>query len=213
MPASHDAGMSVLNGHTGGANEQNTVTQNLDIGGQLNSGARYFDIRPVIASGGFATGHYSDVSGVWQGGNGQSIDDIISRINSFLDRNQELVILSLSHTLDTDNGYQKFSQGQWNQLLWKLSGLKYRYVAPAGTSDLSKLKLRDFIGAGPKVLLILDGDAAKVNLGAFARQGFYNSSQLSVFNTYSDTDNRDKMISDQLAKLKSRRPNTDAGLF
>ncbi|KAI9860060.1 MAG: hypothetical protein M1813_006408 [Trichoglossum hirsutum] len=187
MPASHDAGMSVLNGHTSGSNKQDTVTQNLDISGQLNSGARYFDIRPVIASGGFATGHYSKIKGVWQSGNGQSIDDIISQINRFLDCNQELVILSPSHTLDTDHGYQEFSQDQWNQLLQKLSGLTHRYVAPTGTSDLGKLKLQDFISTSPKVLLILDGN---LNLGAFAHQGFYTSSQLPVFNSYSDTESR-----------------------
>lgn len=212
MPASHDAGMSKLGGHTAFSDEQDTLTQNLDISGQLSSGARYFDIRPVIAGGHFVTGHYSKF-GVWLGGNGQSIDDIIHQINSFLDQNQELVILNLSHSLDTDHDYRELTQDQWDQLLQKLSGLNHRFIAPPNTSDLSVLTLRDFIGTSPAVLVIFDQDVQDIDLGSFAGQGFYNFSQFSIYNEYANTDDAEKMIRDQLLKLKTQRPNPDAGLF
>jgi len=213
MPASHDAGMSKLDGKTFVATTQNTVTQNLDIAGQLTWGARYFDIRPVIGGGIFKTGHYSKVACCWDGGNGQSIADVISQVNSFLAQNQELVILDLSHAYDSDTGYNELTQDEWNQLLQQLSGLNHRFVAPPGTQDLSLLTLRDFIGTSPAVVVIFDQDAANVNLGSYAGQGFYPSTQFSVYNSYSDTDNADKMISDQLAKLKAQRPTPNSGLF
>ena len=213
MPASHDAGMSTLDGKTALATTQNTVTQNLDIAGQLTYGARYFDIRPVIGGGIFKTGHYDQVDCCWDGGNGQSIDDVISQVNSFLAQNQELVILDLSHAYDSDTGYNELTEDEWNQLLQQLLALNYRFVAPPDTTDLSFLTLQDFIGTSPAVMVIFDQDAQNVTLGSYAGQGFYSSSQFSVYNQYSNTDNADNMISDQLAKLKAQRPNPDSGLF
>lgn len=82
MPGSHDAGMYKLNGKTPVSTKQNTQTQILNIYDQLRRGSRYFDIRPVVGNGGqWLTGHYSKVVGVWQGANGESIDDMIADIN------------------------------------------------------------------------------------------------------------------------------------
>src|SRR5204862_8180740 len=106
------------------------------------------------------------------------------QINGFLSQNQELVILDLSHSLDTDNDYHPFTKQQWNQLLQKLSALNHRFIAPPNTPDLSRLTLRDFIGKGPAVIVIFDQDAEHVDLGSFAGQGFYSSSQFSVYNSF-----------------------------
>jgi hypothetical protein len=212
IPGSHDAGMSALNGHTFFSNEQNTVTQGMDISGQLANGARFFDVRPVVAGGVFVTGHYSYVNqfNSWQGGNGQSLDQIIDQVNDFLGQNQELVILDLSHTVDTDNDYQALSQDQWNQLLTQLMGLQHRYGAPPNTADLSTLTLRDFIGSSPAVIVIFE-DA--VNLGSFANQGFYSSSYFHIYNSYSNSDDPSVMEADQLQKMQQQRPNPDAAPF
>ena len=117
MPGSHDAGMSTLTSGTAMGTRANVITQTQSIGGQLNAGSRYFDIRPVISAGQYVTGHYGRIEqlGVvtWQGGNGQSIDSIISEINAFTACNQELIILRLSHDLNTDvgnEGYRSFTQ-------------------------------------------------------------------------------------------------------
>ncbi len=117
MPASHDAGMSIINGKTSRAvTDENTLTHFDDVAAQLSAGFRYFGIRPFIASGQFFTGHYSKVFGIWEGGNGQSMAAIISQINAFLDTHHELVILDLSHTLNTDSGYDTLSQDELNHL-------------------------------------------------------------------------------------------------
>ena len=47
LPGSHDAGMSVITGDAAGI-PCNVLTQSYGIGGQLNLGSRFFDIRPVI---------------------------------------------------------------------------------------------------------------------------------------------------------------------
>jgi hypothetical protein len=69
MPGSHDAGMSVLHASTAFVGERNVLTQKVSIGDQLVLGARYFDCRPVISSGQFVSGHYSDLGDPlgWQG--------------------------------------------------------------------------------------------------------------------------------------------------
>jgi hypothetical protein len=214
MPASHDAGISILNGHTALANAADTLTQDTDIAGQLAAGFRYFDIRPIIHGGQFYTGHYSDLEGSWQGGNGQSIAAIINQMNAFLTNNHELVILDLSHAYDTDNNYSPLTQAQTTTLMQQLLGLQYRFTAPAGTSDLSKLTLNQFIASGPAVMIIFDDST--LSPGAFSQTeyaGFYNNSQLSVYNSYADTADLNTMVKDQLGKMAAQRRSPDSGLF
>jgi hypothetical protein len=86
MPGSHDAGISLLQAKTPFASKENTQTQVSDLYGQLMLGSRYFDIRPVLANGGkFYTGHFGNILGLgnFQGGIGQSIDDIIENVNRY----------------------------------------------------------------------------------------------------------------------------------
>ena len=214
MPASHDAGMSELNGNTLLADAQDTLTQYSNIGGQLAAGFRYFDIRPVIHDGAFYSGHYSAIAGSWQGGNGQSIASVINQVNAFLASNHELVILDLSHALDTDNGYPPLNQAQTHTLMQQLLGLQYRFSAPAGISDLSKLTLKQLISSGPAVLIIFDDST--LSPGPFSQQafaGFYNTTQLNVYNSYANTPDVDTMVSDQLGKMASQRRSPDSGLF
>lgn len=224
MPASHNAGMSVLNGKSGPATPENTLCHYTDILGQLNAGIRFFDIRPVISKGQFMTGHYSntlsdagfldDLLDVWVGGNGQSIASIISQVNDFLSKNNELVILNLSHTLDTDNGYKTFTQEEQDRLFKQLLNLKHRFVAPKDTK-LATLPLNTFLQDGPAVILLLDNAQAneRMSAAAFPASGFYTNADLPIFNSYSNTDNVSKMSSDQLAKLKTQRVDANSGSF
>jgi hypothetical protein len=63
-----------------------------------------------LSNGQWVSGHYSEVGDVWLGGNGQSLADIVKQINSFTSQYKELIIINLSHTLDTDNDYKDLSQ-------------------------------------------------------------------------------------------------------
>ena len=222
MPASHDAGMSAFNGKTGLASPENTLTQDTDIAGQLDAGFRFFDIRPVIHKGQFYTGHYSELLGsdfdlfpTWQGGNGQSIAEIIDQVNAFLDKNNELVIINLSHTLDTDTGYKPFTQDEQDQLFKQLLGLEHRYIASKGVSDLSTVVLNDIIKESPAVLIILNNKQANEHMSAaaFSDQGFYTDAQFSVFNSFADTDQVKAMSKDQIGKMKKQRNGSDSDMF
>jgi hypothetical protein len=219
MPGSHDAGMSTFGTHTALVSPSNTVTQTADLLGQLQAGARYFDIRPVLSGGAYYTGHYSQISvpiigATWQGANGQSIPDIVQDVNNFTSSNQELVVLYLSHDLETDEGYIPFSQDQWNGLFSQLSNLNHLFVAPNPTSvDLTMLTLNDFIGSQPAVVVVVEPSSPGISLGGYASSGFYTTANFSVYNQYSDTDNLAAMEQDQLSKLAAQRPNPNAGYF
>jgi hypothetical protein len=218
MPGSHDAGMSTFGTHTALANSCATVTQTTDVLGQLQLGIRYFDIRPVLSGGAYYTGHYSQISipligSTWQGANGQSISSIIDDVNQFTSSNQELVVLYLSHDLETDEGYVPFNQDQWNGLFSQLARLNHLFVTSNPTSvDLTMLTLNDFIGSQAAVVVVVD-PSSSVNLGVYATQGFYTTANFSVFNQYSDTDDLAAMQANQLNKLKSQRPDPDAVYF
>lgn len=220
IPGSHDCGMSKIDGHTGfSGNPDVVLTQTDDIAGQLAFGARYFDIRPVIASGAYKTGHYSklDVIG-WQGANGQSFSSIVQEINAFTSQNKELIVLNLSHDLDTDaadRNYSAFTQEQYNGMLAELAGLNNLFIAPNPTQvDLTTLTLNQFIGNGAAaVIVIVQPNNGSVTLGDYAQRGFYTYSQFNAYNSYSDTNDLGKMTSDQLSKLRSVRTNPNAQLF
>jgi hypothetical protein len=209
MPGSHDAGMSTFKPGTIGANFANTQTQYLDIAQQLLAGSRYFDLRPVLSNGQWVSGHYSalknDVQDFWVGGNGQAIVDIIRQINDFTAKYKELIIINLSHTLDTDNQYKDLSQTQWNALFDTLKGINNRYtVTNPGNTDFTSKVLGDFITDRASVFIFaqLPSD---ITLGDYVNQGFYSTTNFPYYDQYSNTNDRTRMKSDQLAKIKANR--------
>ncbi len=210
MPGSHDAGMGTFSPGTVGAHFANTQTQYLDIKGQLMAGSRFFDLRPVISNGDWVAGHYSglDVPGedhVWVGGNGQSIADIVKQVNDFTAEYRELVIINLSHTLDTDNDYKDLDQAQWNSLFEKLKGINNRYtVDDPKDIDFSNKVLGDFITDRASVFIIAQLPSGIV-LGDYARQGFFASNNFPFYDSYSNSNDLTSMRDDQLRKLKDER--------
>ncbi|KAF7791997.1 hypothetical protein EIP86_003024 [Pleurotus ostreatoroseus] len=216
MPGSHDAGMSVIEGKTGFVTDEDVLTQTQNIGQQLTFGSRYFDLRPVIASGVFKTGHYSDLDVIgFQGADGQAFSEIISELNAFTASNAELVVLNLSHDLNTDSGYGTLTQSDWNNLFQQMTGINHLFIAPNPTTvDLTSMTLNQFIGSGQAaVLVIVQPSGSGISLGSFATQGFYTYSQYNAYNSYADTDNLTTMINDQLTKMRSVRTSPTSQLF
>lgn len=204
MPGSHDAGMSTISsgrflGSTIG--QEAVITQTNNIGGQLQLGSRFFDIRPVLAGGQFATGHYTGKNGA----NGELLTSIIAEINAFTANNAELIILDLSHDMNTDSSdspWPALNQGQWENLLDLLTGpggLNALFAAPAGVTDLTTLTLNDFIGSG-KAAVVIIVETAGVNLKKYAGKGVYPGSALNASNPYSNTNDAATMEADQLNK-------------
>lgn len=222
IPGSHDAGMSVLRAHTAFIKDSNVLTQYKSIGQQLALGSRYLDIRPCISAGTYVAGHYSYVDVVvykgWQGGNGQTIAEIINDLNTFTATNKELVILNMSHAYNTDAGNEKypdFNQEQWNGLFKQLAaGANNLFFAPGGNNgvDLTGLTINQFIGGGQAAVVIVL-EPGNISLGSYGGKGFYTYSQVNAWNRYADTNNLNNMVNDQLKKMKDNRPNQDQTYF
>ncbi len=205
---SHDSGMSKLGpGGTVGGGASTTLTQSYSVGKQLELGARYFDIRPVIGEGDYYTGHYSPIGSSWQGANGQSIDSIVKDINNFTARHNELVILNISHTLNTTVGntsYRKFNQDEWKGLFSKICKIHNRaYVGEDNSKiNLVQKKLNDLINGKPAVLIVVDNKNEKVNLDNYKTEGIFSFDNFKFYDSYSNTDDAKKMANDQIKKMK-----------
>lgn len=106
IPGSHDAAMSTTSGSSEfvGATSGNTQTQLLCVEDQLKAGIRYFDIRPALKINAsfsvtdYKTGHFSNTAVGIKGCYGESLDDILTGVKSFLEQYPtEVVILKFSH--------------------------------------------------------------------------------------------------------------------
>ena len=274
---SHDSGTEKRNGGTSFSNNCNTKTQTKNILTQLNYGARYFDIRPVISSGKFYTGHYGKVDidfrkkmsdltkssqkkikkeikkktkvdlgwleksgkwldsefkklfdklpsstkkpfkdlekatqgpkNSWQGANGDSVSSIVDQINEFTKEKKELIILNISHSLNTDIGndnYKKFNSSEWNRLLKELSGINHLYLSSQPDLDVTSLKLKDLISNKSAVVVIMEELKNDV-IGDYLGKGFFTEESFKVVNEYSNTHKFDKMFNDQRLKIKEHK--------
>ncbi|KAF7796544.1 hypothetical protein EIP86_007724 [Pleurotus ostreatoroseus] len=211
IPGSHDAGMSIIDDSTLAISED-AITQSFSIGGQLAKGARFFDIRPMLKSGTWKTGHYSYSStlGEYVGATGQSIDSIISDVNAFTAQNSELIMLYLNGGINLDAN-RGMTGEEWPQLFVELSNINHRVLRDdGGTVDLSQMTLGDFISDGPAVLIIVNATVAADATGWFTLGFFPWATAFPLYNKYSNTDNLNTMTNDQIQKMKQNRPTSDS---
>lgn len=197
LPFSHDAGMSSIKLSQPVVPDQHVLTQRLDVGGQLNAGARVFDIRPVAhpTSNGWeyytSHGGYQALANMkWVGGGGQSLKEICNQINSFTSQHSELIILEINnaiygditHVFDTDprdgvtfTSINNMTQSHYNDLFQYLSeqlGDKL-YSCPDPHADLTTLPMSDFLGAGKAAVIITLSDSGFTIPPEFLGKGFY----------------------------------------
>jgi hypothetical protein len=215
IPGSHDSGMSTIGAHTAFAYPCNTQTQTKSIADQLNLGARYFDLRPVISGGNYFTGHYSKIlDSTYQGANGQSIDSVVNDVNTFMDGTPDLVILKFSHDFNTDLGntqYRPFNQAEYNGLLNKLSALRHRYTT-ADDVDLTQIPITSFVGKNKgSVLVICDPDDHTVTLPG--NTGFYPIRNFPLYDDYAHANDVDQMKANQIWKMGTIKTSPDPTFF
>lgn len=214
MLGTHDSGMSLVS-HTdfpGGVIDQYVLCQSASIHGQLMHGSRYLDIRPEISGGQFWTSHYTGKVGA----RGESMASIISGVNQFLSQHAELVILNFSHSLqsDVDGDWREFDHDEWHRLMAELRQLEHRFMVQDENRarDLSLLTLSEFIGNGRgAVICVIENEG--LDLGDFRNEGFYKPSQLNVRNEYSNKDDTEVMVNDQISKMNGHMPAGDKRLF
>lgn len=233
IPGSHDSGMSEFGASTLWANPCTTITQTHGIRGQLERGCRFFDIRPVKSGGHYYTGHYTNAGthlGItlgWQGANGQSIADVIDDVNDFTANHQELVILRLTDSRNTDasGSYPHLDPSQWtallNQLVTQPNGLDHLLTGVPAATDLTERTISSLIGSSSRVLVIVDVEpGVSLNpfdgLGVFPaaalhnEQNHYSNTPYASVMVFGGTNNSNHQDIGQLAKLAQyRAPNLD----
>ena len=95
---SHDAGLNAGDAsgkHGGGLDLSQSITQTSNVAGQLQGGARWFDIRLKMKSNEAYTVHETLTVGAW----GESFSSILDSCISFLDSNpSEFICLKVTHT-------------------------------------------------------------------------------------------------------------------
>ena len=190
VPSSHNSGMSKFNFSTFFASIGNVATQYVSVNQQLGCGIRYFDIRPVLHQNIWSCGHWTFIEpkaglkvspfGTWQGGNGETIQEIIKGINDFTASSHELIVLSIYRAFsihESGGAFQKddFSEldsNQWRDLLDTFTGetgIKqlWRPIEAnlqSKTIDLTSIPLRTFIGeAKAAVILLVDNKVEIAN--------------------------------------------------
>ena len=167
--------------------------------------------------GQYFTGHYSDIKPLgWQGGNGQSIADIVRETNKFTADNGELVIFECSHDYNIDKGFSAFDQPTWNGLFAEFRQLNNLFSPPSttDTSDLSKLTLNQLIpNKTAAVIVIVNLEPGIAIPEQYINNGIFRKVQFPTTGSYADTDDLRIMITDQLTKMTALKQSPDDPVF
>ena len=208
---SHDSGMSVYRRDTDLVHKGNVITQTCDIKQQLEYGARFFDIRPVMSNDGdFYCGHFSNLAVVgWKGACGLQLHEVIDQINDFCQDKKELVILNISgqggdeNYINIDNHYKDFEPQDYGYLIDRLRTTNNRCTCNNSLMPHSGQVTPKTIGeltAEKSVVIIRD----KRN---FSQGEFCTQDQLPIFNHYAGTDDYETMRDDQFKKMMTYANN------
>ncbi len=224
IPGSHDTGMYRVADCTSiatfGANACNTQTQTQNMIEQLQSGIRYFDLRPILYQSTFFVGHYQDVEGgLVLGCNGASLSEILGQVATFMQTSKDLVILKFSHYYDRDQGSFGFDDDQMKALCTAITSTlqPVLYDQPADDGTLAEVTIKEYIDGGGKVVAALDSLSPAIQelfAGIYTYADFGDGpGNLVVYDNYSDTNDLDTMISGQFDKLADPSNHSQTNLF
>ena len=215
LPGSHDSGMSEAHGCQYGGHECNTLTQFKDIGGQLELGARYFDIRPMLdtddsGSSKWTTGHGAKLGHDTAGCRGESKLSFVNGLQDFFsnsDHANELVILKISHcATPPGNGYDDCTDTQIKKLAENLAWHLKDYLV-MGDLDLKNMTLNEILAKG-NIILVFTGDVRDTENGIY-RWGYGSGYDYYLYDEYSNTNDFWTMYYDQLDKLRDPKNHAE----
>eukprot|EP01039_Chlorochromonas_danica_P003430 gene3431-3757_t len=221
LPGSHDAGMSINERGPLLSLDGCFITQRMTIRDQLAMGVRYFDLRVIKGSGKYHTGDYSPFDYAWglknlrAGGRGLSLDDIIAQINDFTSYcKSEVIILAVSHSMDTDKDFKPFNQHIWEDFFTQLEDLNDLYTESA--DDLTQVKLSDFVKSGSSAVVVVLTENPRdlppsINWREFP--GIHQGSTFPMFGEYSNTIYPHEMAENQLNKMADNKTKPDDPVF
>ncbi len=204
LPGAHDAGMGKTVSCTSFANDASTKTQDKSMLQMLNSGIRYFDIRPIINHDGkMYLGHYSWISELGLGNKGclgYSVDEMLEDVKNFVSSstpNKEVIILKMSHFMNLkkyDNENSHFDNNDFKQLRKAIIFKLGKYLVKGNTNFLNT-PIKNLTKNGVKVIVTFDAD------GYDGSDGIYSQQYLNLFDEYSNTNDFDTMKKDQFEKM------------
>ena len=204
MPGSHDAGMSQTEHCSFGVVSAEAQTQDRAIYQQAIAGSRYFDIRVDYDHDTLTTYHRTDSMGC----GGEYLKDVLNDAVLFLQQNpSETLIIKFSHTRNDSGHYPSDITQRVIQLLTTPFYQQYLYTTNAAQPNLDAIPLSQLRG---KIIAVFDQEYSTYfnpQKGIFSYRDFNPShsdmkQNLSVYDSYADTSNFDKMSTDQLNKLK-----------
>lgn len=205
IPGSHDSGMSLINGSTAFVTSDNVLTQSKDIYNQLKAGVRYFDIRPGIGNGGqLVCVHYSNVAHTdrYVGANGQDLTSIVNDINRFsAEFPCEVIILNLSHAMQTDKDYRSLNDSEWDKVFNLLRNIKFLCNAEdfAQTNkNFSKIPISNILSKGRVICFLSDTIS---NPPKFIFPNKVDDKSV-IYDSFSDSADFDSVKKDQIQKMK-----------
>ena len=224
LPASHDSGMSEGNiqGCGMGGRTCNTQTHYVDVGGQLDLGARYFDIRPLIdttedgTSEDVHTGHVGKISEsivtVTAGCRGESKASIVKSLQDFFENDKhsnELVILKISHcATPPGNKYQDCTATQISNFAKTIATALEFYLIKGDDIDLRAMTLKELLKKG-NILLVVDNARDRSN--GIYKWGKY--ADYYVDDDYSNVEAFNVMADGQIKKLLNPDNHADNGFL
>lgn len=197
---SHDAGMSKpaeseLTACKGGAFYNIAVTQKYDLLGQLKSGARRFDIRPVLHNDKLYAAHGTkesiDALGLKlnAGCRGQGIDEIFAQVHGFLQKHPaEVVMLDVSHidymagmfsnatAADVAERVKQSAETHLGDLLFRPASFPH----DALQGDVWNMRLADFVAANQRVILTMECQYVEASRGAIGCLSAQSSEPVAV---------------------------------
>lgn len=162
------------------------TAQNQDIASQLQNGCRFFDLRPYYKDGKIYA--YHDVIGA-------NFENMLDDVANFLNKtSRELVILKVSHFCSFDDEQHREHKQLVGLVKQKLGDKMFTNMSV----NLLTTTIGEFVGQGSKVIVWYEHDyIEKPSIPGFWRE-------ISIYDSYSDTDECCKMECDQLKKMIKR---------
>jgi len=193
IPGAHDAGIYELNNCLGGSS-CNVQTQYLNMKNMLESGIRFFDVRPVLKDGVFWTYHATSCNGL--GCEGDNFENFLQQTKDFLDNHKELVIFEITHFCNTDAEDAAFL----NLLTSILEDRIYKDDGSSNSNFIDRA-ISEVLGVNTdkgKVVLLMDG---LTNVTESKSEGFFSHEYIERIGSYANKYIFEEMIEDQLIKF------------
>ncbi|GAB0136297.1 hypothetical protein EsDP_00004603 [Epichloe bromicola] len=223
LPRSHHAGLWKCGEAIGLAQPRNTQTQTVSLFDQLgNGGVRVLDVRPLLRNRKFRESHGSFLGHTYNGMTGTTLREMVETFNDFTSQYPgELYIWDI-HEGDSrngDRGFRPLDDDDLKELYSELGRIKHRGSFSEGGEDLTRRPLKHFIT--PKlmqskkstVLVRIPSSWALRKHFPGSKEGFVTGLNFPLKSHWSKTNDVQKMMDDQLSRLREARGSRASEMY